>query len=1492
LFTVIDRFPVRRIVTDAFKAAWAVGISFIIQFSSLFMLHRIIGFSVRNKLIIGLFTLVLIAVGVYQATKLPIDALPDITSNQVQVITVSPSLAAPEVESLVTFPIEQATANIPGLKEIRSISRFGLSVVTIVFGDGSDVYWARQQVSERLIQVRDLIPASAGRPELAPATTGLGEVYQYVVRPQKGYEGKYDLTELRSIQDWIVRRQLLGTPGVADVSSFGGYLKQYEIAVIPEKLKSMNVSISDIFRALQDNNQNSGGAYIEKGAGALFIRTEGIASSVEDIRKIYVSQTVAGIPVYINDVAEVRIGHAVRYGAMTYRDQGEVAGAVVLMLKGANGSEVVNAVKEKIKLIEKTLPEGVTIESFLERTKMVNNAIGTVKKNLLEGALIVIFVLVFFLGNFRAGLIVASVIPLSMLFAVSMMNLFGVTGNLMSLGALDFGLIVDGAVIIVEAVMSRLSHGRSFEKITRISQEKMDEEVSWSAGKMMSPAIFGQIIILIVYLPILSLVGIEGKMFRPMAQTVSFALIGAFLLSLTYVPMMSALCLSKKLDHRENWSNKMMNVLNRWYQSLLAGALKIPKTVVLISFLLFGVSAFVLSTLGGEFIPELEEGDFAVDARVLTGSSLTTSIKTMQQASSILQERFPEVEKIVSRVGASEIPTDPMPIEMSDIIISLKPRDQWVSAKTFDELANKMSKALEDIPGLKAGFQFPVQMRFNELISGARQDVVCKIFGENLDTLAAYADRLGAIIRSVKGAKDIYIETATGLPQIVIQYKREAMALYRLNIADVNRIIRTAFAGESAGIIYENERRYDLVVRLKDDLRKDISNVQDLLIATPMGSQIPLSQVANVELKSGPNQIQRENTRRRIITGFNVRDRDVESIVDELSSKVNRQLKLPAGYSVTYGGQFENMVEAEKRLSIAVPVSLLLIFIMLYFAFGSVKYGLMIFTAIPLSAIGGIFALWIRDMPFSISAGIGFIALFGVAVLNGIVLITEFNQIKKRGMINTHQIITEGTQIRLRPVLMTASVASLGFLPMALSQGSGAEVQRPLATVVIGGLISATILTLLVLPVLYQWVEHRGLRKTKHATITTVVILLLFCGSLHAQTGSGKTMSLEEMLTTAVNNNISIQASRKNTEVWKALQERVFSLPKTQIGAEYGNINSAHNDTRFFVNQSFSLPVVYRRQKDLYVANQALAVSIAGMKEKEIRKEVKMGFYELAGLLERQKLLLRLDSIYSRFLYSAELRLKTGETNILEKSTAESQMQQMKLQQEELLSDIIIVQQRLQLLLNTSDSLLPAYDELKMQVNIIEDSSVSPAHPEIAQKQQQIVVKKAETDLERNALTPDIAVGYNNLSIIGYQSIDGVTQKYYDAGHRFNIYQLTLGLPIFTGAVRSRIKAGEIEQETAKLELVAVKQSLDSRLQQLKQQQARQLRLIGYYERTGLQQAELIIKNARLGFEKGDMGYVEWTLLMNNAVNIQVSYLEALNTYNSICIETEYLTGK
>ena len=1031
------------------------------------MLNKIIEFSIKNKLIVGLFTLALISYGIFQFTKLPIDAVPDITDNQVQVITSAPSLGATDIERLITFPIEQANSNIPGLKEIRSFSRFGLSVVTIVFNDATDVYWTRQQVNERLSAVKDQIPKGIGSPILAPVTTGLGEIYQYAVRTKPGYEKKYDAIELRTIQDWIVRRQLLSVEGVAEVSSFGGKLKQFEIAIDPNKLQSYNITIADVFTALKKNNQNTGGAYIEKGPTVLYIRSEGLISTIEDIKDISIKNTNSGSPLFIRDVADVHIGSAIRYGAMTFYKKGvqsgEVSGAVVMMLKGANSNIVIKNIKERIEQIQKTLPEGVIIEPFLDRTKMVNNSISTVGKNLIEGAVIVLLVLIFFLGNVRAGLIVASVIPLAMLFAVILMNIFGVSGNLMSLGALDFGLIVDGAVIIVEACLFSL-HNRKQGEIT---QNQMDGVVLETSTRMRNVAVFGELIILIVYIPIFTLRGIEGKMFLPMAQTIAFALFGAFVLSLTYIPMMTALFLNKKVTHKQNFSDRMMARLENFYQPTLEKALAIPRVIIGTTLTLFVLAIITLSFMGGEFMPSLEEGDFAVETRVLPGSNLQTSMTAISQGAKILLEKFPEVEKVVGKTGSSEVPTDPMPIDASDMMVILKDKSEWTSASTFDDLSEKMAKELEAVPGVSYGFQYPVQMRFNELMTGARQDVVCKIFGENLDTLALYANKLGKVVSTVKGTADLYVETVTGMPQIVIDYNRPAIAQYNLNIEDINKIVNTAFAGQSTGLIYEDEKRFDLVVRLAGEKRKDLSDVQNLLIPTPNGSQIPLSQLAKVEITEGPSQIQREDAKRRIVVGFNVRDRDVQSIVKELQDKVGTQIKFPAGYYATYGGAFENLNAAKQRLLIAVPISLILIFILLFFAFKSVKQGLLIYSAIPLSMIGGIFFLALRGMPFSISAGVGFIALFGVAVLNGLVLIAEFNRIKKSGETDLKAIVLQGTRIRLRPVLMTALVASLGFLPMALSNGSGAEVQKPLATVVIGGLIIATFLTLFVLPILY-----------------------------------------------------------------------------------------------------------------------------------------------------------------------------------------------------------------------------------------------------------------------------------------------------------------------------------------------------------------------------------------------------------------------------------------
>jgi len=1017
---------------------------------------------------------VLIAWGSYSLKKLPLDALPDVTNNQVQIITTAPTLASQEVEQLITYPLERAVKTVPDIIELRSISRFGLSVVTVVFEDDVDIYWAREQIFQRLKQAEENIPDYVNSPELAPITTGLGEIYQYDVYAKKGYENKYSAVELRTIQDWIIIPQLQGIKGVADVSTWGGKLKQFEIAVNPNMLNSLGVTITEIFDALAKNNQNTGGAYIEKDQYTYFIRGVGMAKGVKDLENVVVKNR-NGSPVLVRNVAQVREGVALRYGASTKDGKGEIVSGMVLMLKGENSSAVVNRVHEKMAQINKSLPEGVVAEAFIDRGKLVDNSIKTVAKNLLEGALIVIFVLILFLGNLRAGLIVASVIPLAMLFAVILMNAFGVSGNLMSLGAIDFGIIVDGAVIIVEATMHHL---QKFKNKKELTQEEMDAEVYNSASKIRNSAAFGEIIILIVYLPILALIGTEGKMFKPMAMTVGFAIIGAFILSLTYIPMMSALFLSKKTEHKENFSDRMILWIESHYTPLLKKALAFKKVVLSVAVGLFALAFIVFQNMGGEFIPTIEEGDLAINATIMTGSSLTQMVETTTKYEQILKAKFPEIKTIVTKIGSGEIPTDPMPIESGDLIIVLKDKKEWKGKyRNWEQLANAMKEEMEVIPGANIEISQPIQMRFNELMTGSRSDIAIKIFGDDLEILDAKAAELISKIKGIEGIGDLKADKVTGLPQITVKYDYDKIALYGLNISDINQIIRSSFAGESAGKIYDESKRFDVVVRMDENNRADITDVSNLFIPLPNGQQVPLSQVASVEYEQGPVQVIREDGKRRITVGLNVRGRDIKSVVEEIQAKLDTSFKLPAGYYVTYGGQFQNLIEATERLSVALPIALGLILVLLYFTFKSIKQALLIFTAIPLSAIGGVFALSLRGMPFSISAGIGFIALFGIAVLNGIVLISYFNQLKSEGILDPFQRILIGTKTRLRPVLMTAAVASLGFLPMALSTSGGAEVQKPLATVVIGGLMSATLLTLIVLPILYLLLERGFNRK-------------------------------------------------------------------------------------------------------------------------------------------------------------------------------------------------------------------------------------------------------------------------------------------------------------------------------------------------------------------------------------------------------------------------------
>ena len=1476
------------------------------------MLDSIIRFSIQNKLIIGLCTLALVIWGGYSLSRLPIDALPDVTNNQVLVITRSPSLAAQEIERLVTFPVEQTMATIPGIIEIRSFSRFGLSLVTIVFSEKTDVYWARQQISERLADVRTQIPAGTGEPTIGPVSTGLGEIYQYVIYAKPGFENRYSPTELRSIQDWVVRRQLLGTPGVADVSSFGGLLKQYEIAIDPDRLRSYGLSIGDLFTALSRNNQNTGGAYIDKKPNAYFIRTEGLVTNLDDIGRIVIRRTSGRTPVLIRDVATVQFGSAVRYGALTRNGEGEAVGALVLMLKGENANIVIGRVKTRIDQIRRTLPEGVDIHAFLDRSELVGRAISTVTRNLIEGALIVIFVLILFLGNLRAGLVVASVIPLAMLFAVSLMNFFGVSGNLMSLGAIDFGLIVDGAVIIVEASL----HHLGLVKLSRLTQEQMDEEVYVSASRIRTSAAFGEVIILIVYLPILALVGIEGKMFGPMAQVVAFAIAGAFILSLTYVPMMSALFLSKNTTHKRTISDRMMAFFHRGYEPLLRGAVRRKVLVLGVSAALLVGSIWLFTTLGGEFIPELNEGDFAVDTRVRTGSSLSQTIDKSMQASRLLRKQFPEVREIIAKIGSGEIPTDPMPIEACDLIVVLKPQDQWTSAGSMDELATKMAKALEVIPGVEFGFQQPIQMRFNELISGAKQDVAIKIFGEDLAELTRLAGQINGLVGSVSGATDRYVEQVSGLPQIVVQMDREALARYGLSVEEVNQTISAAFAGQSAGLVYEGERRYDLTVRLAQNQRSSIEDVRALTIPVPDGPAVPLSQVANVELRSGPNQIQREDAKRRLQVGFNVRDRDVESAVLELQEKINSRIKFPPGYYVTYGGQFENLIDARERLSIAVPVALALIFLLLFLTFGSVRQSLLIFSAIPLAAIGGILALWLRDMPFSISAGVGFIALFGVSVLNGIVLIGEFNRLRQAGETDLVKVIFEGTAVRLRPVLMTATVASLGFLPMALSNSAGAEVQKPLATVVIGGLITSTLLTLFVLPLLYVLIEKRFGRKfgqlnpesrSELARLANWLLIgLIGLGSLWSasvqaqvtaqpsigQVGNGG-ISLAQALSQASSNNPLLRVSQLNIGYQQSLRGTAGDVGKTDVATTLGQYNSRYFDQSFTVGQRLPNPALVRGLRSLADARTAGAEAEGRLTRTDLARQVKATYYQLWYVQSLSGFLRSQDSLYAAIARGAAVRRRTGEGTLLEQTAAEVQRRQAQTALSQNALDAQILARQLQTLL--ASPVPPTIPDtlLTERTLPIIDSSLLTQSPELAQLSNQIEIARRETDVEAARLRPDLVVSLTNQSLRGVQTLPkGEGERFYNFGNRFTYGQVGASIPVFAKPLRARVAAARLGQQRAEAQRTARQRTLEGEVATSIQTYQKNRQALDYYRESALPQAALIREQVTKSYRAGEIGYVELLQNLRTVSEIQTGYLAALNDLNQTLINLDFLLGR
>lgn len=1440
------------------------------------MLNKIIHWSVSNKLIVGIMTLGLITWGIFSLKNLPIDAVPDITNNQVQIVTSSPSSGAEDIERYVTFPVEQTMATIPGIEEIRSFSRFGLSMVTVVFTEETDIYWARQQVSERLSEAKNQIPAGFGEPYMAPLSTGLGEIYQYIVKPKKGFEKKYDATELRTIQDWMIRRQLLGVDGVADVSGFGGKLKQYEIAVDLVRLKGFGLTVGDVFKAVEQNNQNTGGAYIERNSSTTYIRTEGLMKSEEDIEQTIISQSSFGTPVLVKDVAHVQIGSAVRYGALTYNATGEAVGGIVMMLKGANSSKVIENVKERMEQIKKTLPQGVEIEVYLDRTKLVNNAISTVSRNLIEGALIVIFVLVLLLGNFRAGLIVASVIPLAMLFAISLMNVFGVSGNLMSLGALDFGLIIDGAVIIVESTLHFLYHHGN----QRLSQQQIDAQVYQSASKFSKSAVFGQVIILVVYLPLLALVGIEGKMFQPMAQTVMFAVIGALILSLTYVPMISALFLKKNIVVKENISDKIVRFVRNIYKPVLNAFLRRQKTVLTGLALLIILSVALFGRLGAEFIPSLDEGDFAVETRLITGTSLTKTIDATTKVSDVLLKNFPEVKEVVGKIGTAEIPTDPMPMEACDLMVILKDRDEWVSATTKEELAGKMQKTLENnVPGVSFGFLQPIQMRFNELMTGAKQDVVVKIYGENLDRLSAYARQIGSLSSKINGVKDVYVEEVTGLPQMIVSYQRESLSKYNISIEEVNRAINISFAGQAAGLIFEGEKRFDLVVKLDSTNRKSIEDLKTITIASPLGVMVPLDQLADVKFEKGPNQIQRDDAKRRIIVGFNVRGRDVQSIVKELQKNIEEKVKFEPGYYPTFGGTFKNLENARNRLAIAVPVALFMIFFLLYLTFQSLKQAALIFSAIPLAALGGILALWWRDMPFSISAGVGFIALFGVAVLNGIVLISEFNSLKNAGYTNRLRIVLMGTRVRLRPVMLTALVASLGFLPMALSHGSGAEVQKPLATVVIGGLITATILTLFVLPIFYLFSERKmkKLRKTKNLALTALMIL-----SVGMVSKAQKTLSLEECLDVARSNNQRLKVSELQVEKELLIGKGAAEIPKTAINGKYGQYNSVYSgDNNITVSQSIPFPTVFLKERQLGELKSAQAQVIRESVWKDLALNISTVYERIQFLKLKEASLTTLDSVYAVLENRYQVKFEQQEVSKLDFTLVSTKRKEIQNNLQLNQREIEQAESRLTFLIGSDESVSTAISSSELLIfSVLIDSTQLKGHPsqQYFELQEQVIQKEKEVLVSR--ALPDITLGYVNQTLVGMHTLDGMDQ-YYDQSHRFQAAQIGLEIPLFFGAIKRRSTVLAIESDQNSFNSNYALSEIQNGFDQTWSKYNGLLNSWVFYRDQLLPQTSVMKEQADLLLNTGEISMIEYLQTKQAIIDIEMNYNQLKSEINT-----------
>ncbi|UMB54691.1 CusA/CzcA family heavy metal efflux RND transporter [Lutibacter sp. A64] len=1440
------------------------------------MLQKIIKLSIDNKLIILLITAAIAGFGIFSLTQIPIGAVPDITNNQVQVITTSTNLSTQDVEQFITYPVELEMANLPGVQEIRSVSKFGLSVVTIVFDDALGTYLPRQLIAEKIKSASEKIPEGFGTPEMGPITTGLGEIYQYILDTKPGFKDKYSAMELRTIQDWVVKRQLSGIPGVVEVNTWGGFLKQYEVALNPEKLKSLNITHTQVLDALEKNNSIAGGGYIEKTNKSYFVRGEGMITSLDDINNIVI-KNVDGVPILINNIAEVKFGSANRFGAITGNGEGEKVLGQVMMLKDGDSNKVINAVKERVEEIQNTLPEGVFINGFLERSELIGKTTFTIAENLIIGIIIVIFVVILLLGSMRSGLVVASVIPLSLLFTLSLMYIFGVDANLMSLGAIDFGIIIDGAVIIVEFIAFKITSDRKELMLLSKSerQDSIDEITYKSSSKMMTSAVFGQLIILIVFIPILTLSGVEGKMFKPMAMAFSFALIGAMFLCFTYVPVISSIFIKPEKITKNNISKRLMSFFYKMYEPVITWSLFHKKTVITLSVVLLVFTGVLFSKMGGEFIPTLDEGDFVIQPVLQTGTSLTKTTEITTQIEQILLDNFPEVAQVVSRIGAAEVPTDPMSMEESDVIIKLKPKGEWVSADSKDELADKFKEKLSIIPGVDFEFTQPIEMRFNELITGVRTDVAVKIFGEDLSILATKADEIKSKIANVEGASDIIVEKIDGLPQMTVTYNRSKVARYGLNIQDLNQVVSMAFAGNTVGNVFEGERRFDLVVRLQAENRNNIEDLKNLYVDTPAGNKIPLNEVATIKYTKGPAKISRDDTKRRIVIGVNVRNRDMESVVQEIKAIIDTQVKLPVGYSVSYGGQFENLNSAKARLKIAVPIALLLIFILLHFAFNSIKEALMIFSAIPLSAVGGVLFLWIRGLPFSISAGVGFIALFGIAVLNGIVLIEHLKSLKEQGFNDVNKRILKGTKERLRPVILTAAAAALGFLPMAISTNAGAEVQRPLATVVIGGLITATILTMIVLPILYSIFDTKKFKMKSTNKSLTILILLFLTVSFFGYSQE-KTIELEDAISIAVENNKELTIKYLELDKSKKIENIAFNIAKTSFYYTKDRTNLGIDGKPFEtygIDQTIEFPTVYFARKKANVITSSLVSLNYEMAKDNLIKEVTKAYYKIVYLNNKQTYLKYVDSLYADFSKAAKRKFELGESNYLEMITAQSKYKQYAALLSQVKNDISISK-------TLFNGLLQSEENYKINKAVLNEIKV--IQPDLQQHLlneytfQNSKLSKVKKRISTQELLPDLQFNYFN-------------SKDLKANVSVNSFQVGIAIPLFLFEKSSKIAASKIEEDIANEQAFDLKFKLNSKYKMLLEELQKSNSQLNYFKESGNKVAKEILKTATLSYKNGEIDFFQYIQSIETSNQISLDYLFNLHTYNKIALEINYL---